>query len=200
MSRDLDVYLTLNLVWDTMRFSTWTLFFLILEKYSSFINLINWLCFDWFSFFFLFLRNTNNFYLNVHLLNSVTIIISSSSSVSVHYERSHQIYTPLTSVVWRHIFSFFSYVDLLSVMTFLWFLEFPWLTYKFFCCVCSYQSIFSPICLAIFCFIKVMFLWISLLIPYSSENFWGKFSVICLSSFKFIYIILFLRILTMPYS
>ena len=34
------------------------------------------------------------YYLNVHLLNSMTIIISSSSSVSVHYERSHQIYTP----------------------------------------------------------------------------------------------------------
>lgn len=59
LSRDLDVYLTLNLVWDTMRFSTCTLFFLILEKYSSFINLMIDSVLIGLVFFF-FLRNTND--------------------------------------------------------------------------------------------------------------------------------------------
>ena len=172
-----------------MRLSTCTLFFLILEKYSSFINLMIDSVLTGLVFFLPQEHKWFIIWMSIYwtLWQSLFLVPVQFQCIMKDLIRSILLTTTYLNRLVSH-FLFF-YVDLLSVMTFLWFLEFSWLTYKSFvvCTLLLCVLLDFPLMFGYLCFIKAMFSWISLLIPStSSENFWGKFSVICLSS-KFIY-------------
>lgn len=147
----------------------------------------DWLCFNWFGFFFLPQEHKwFIIWMSIYwtLWQSLFLVPVQFQCIMKDLIWSILLTTTYLNCLVSH-FLFFC-VDLLSVMTFLWFLEFSWLTYRSFV-VCTLIRVYFPLMFGYLCFIKVMFSWLSLLIPStSSENFWGKFSVICLSS-KFIY-------------